>query len=293
MTTTTTTAQDFHCNKIFNDDDDNNESIINECYPDYIVTLGTLIGKGTYGEVYNGTITMRKRTRMTSNVAIKISSYFDQEYIINEIRVAYNMSELDIGPKVYHAFYIKLGDNNYRSFIIMELFENNVSNLLEDDNYSLDFKQQIMEQTHLLLEKQILDLKLVCLDTKPQNTVFKNEEVRFIDFGTIMCGSINDYDLKDKDLWFYFILTQYVYLCINDLIRSKNNAINIKVILQAFSDDVGLKEFLENDFLDFYESLSPRSRTLFDHYLLPSNSKSNKMESLRVAIGHIYYLLYK
>lgn len=188
------------------------------------IRLLNLIGEGTFGKVYRavgkfhgGTEGMREPFRRITGpastrdrFAVKFIKEMDLKEMEDEIRFSYYMGESGLGPKVYDAFYYKIEhyDNGTRYFtysqiIIMEYMDSSCADALKSRNLSDEIKHSICIQMCELVFKQMTDFKLVCIDMKPGNFVYKSEtnEVKLIDFGADFCtlnlrGKFNAHDLS-------------------------------------------------------------------------------------------------
>jgi len=173
---------------------ENAENIIMNC-PRKVkaLKLGSLLGSGSYGSVYEGTCVIENKE---IKVAVKIirlnykNALKDMSY---EIKMSRYMAAANIGPKVYDAFYtIDNNDNNIiNQYIIMEYFESDGYNALRYGSFDITDKVSICEQMYNLYKKTVFKYGMFCSDIKPQNYVIRMEPkgplVRMIDFGNDFC----------------------------------------------------------------------------------------------------------
>ena len=244
--------------------------------------LGSLVGEGSYGKVYLGTAefgpskrivnvskqnprkSIRKiKSPVSSKVAIKViqGTEHNLNNIFLEVEFCIYMSELGIGPKVYHSFYTKKNDD-ITQYIVMEPMSMSCEKALENKNIPLSDKLEIVTEMINLLEIQIFDMGLMCTDIKPHNYMVniennKNMGVKMIDFDSGFCKfdeQSMDYALKSerKKVFFLMMMIQ-LYLFVakdqegpflsNDIF--KNRCLYAKYVFNAVKDpNLQIKHYL-------------------------------------------------
>jgi hypothetical protein len=160
------------------------------------------LGEGTYGvvslcEMEHGGRKVTMAVKETRAGAAGKQTFAE---IDKEARLAYRMSKIGAGPKVYHLYYIKFpwkkgGENMDAVFqyIFMEAFDGSVAQYLYD-YHNQDQTAQIVSVVDKSLNalRRHLEAGVKCYDVKPQNFVYRiepygNVTVRMIDFGFPHC----------------------------------------------------------------------------------------------------------
>jgi hypothetical protein len=191
----------------------NTDSIALENCPRNVkhIHLGSLLGEGTFGKVYKA-----KGVYHSSNLnlAVKVINNVNLDEIFDEVEYSYYMSEMDIGPKIYDAFYKLQESSYYIQYIIMEPFDGDVEELLRSKQVSLHNKRNAIKQMCILLYKQMFDHGLECYDIKPKNYVYKNHGnvVRMIDFGRDWCRTDRNKTPRSKHIVYLILLIQLAYM---------------------------------------------------------------------------------
>lgn len=215
------------------------------------------IGRGSFGVVYKGSgIINNKRVP----VAIKVIKDVDLNDIYDEVEYSYYMSETNIGPKMYDAFFYKQG-NNYIQILIMEPFDMSVSNAL--DTLSKDKQKKIISKVIKLLEKQIYDYNLECLDIKPANFVYRKQGdiVRMIDFGRDWCTLNKSKSKKKKDMILLMMIVQFLIMCKE---WTKIDHIAMKV---ALNNKIYKNRYNHIDDVDEVLKTDDHLYQIYDHYV--------------------------
>jgi hypothetical protein len=184
-----------------------------------------LIGSGTFGKVYKAKATLNDGT--IKDIAIKIiqeTSKSKLDAINYELEFSHFMGSMNIGPKVYDAFYYVIG-KNFIQYIIMEYFQMNGYDALNKK----DINENVCTQMIRLIYKQVFGYEFYCADVKPQNYVVNNTnnpnnnqsgsgiDIKMIDFGTDWCYFENillDHkylNKQEKAICFYIILLFQLY----------------------------------------------------------------------------------
>jgi len=268
--------------------DRDQSNILNKCCKNLSnFTLDKIIGSGSYGTVWTGHClrkkTEKKRKRSRSKlteeleeyeqidivIKIEISSKAEFEETFLEIEFNYYMSDVDLGPKIYDAFYIRDPKRSLyiAQFIIMESFDYNCKDALINNNYNITEKKEIISQMINLLKSSIFNHNMYCSDIKPGNYVVNGLiNVKMIDFGSNFCFLNADVLFSDLDtttnikkIVFYLIILLQLYLFIEPWLFDQ---IDIK---DLFKDLGHLKNF--QDFIKYiiYHKKSHEVRQ-FLHY---------------------------
>jgi len=262
------------------------------------------IGSGTYGIIF------KMSWNKNEDIAIKFMFDFSSQgekfhkLMNEEVSYSYSMSDKEIGPKVYDAFYysissdkikklgelhniISLGQNikleHFKSYkpgttvniqcIVMKAYKQNCYTALGSDlNDSI--KLDIIRKMVKLVRTQI-DEGMYCFDVKPQNYVVnykKHLDVKMIDFSPKYCIERNIYPDRDnsdkvypKDLGMNITYLDLLYI---------SNIIQIYVIIvqniEKFEKLYIDRRILEAFFGDpiFRNFFSGHWKTLINWYIL-------------------------
>ena len=175
------------------------------------IRLGSLLGEGTFGKVYKAKGVYHSSTL---DLAVKVINNVNLDEIFDEVEYSYYMSEMDIGPKIYDAFYKLQESSYYIQYIIMEPFDGDVEALLRSKQVSLHNKRNAIKQMCILLYKQMFDHGLECYDIKPKNYVYKNHGnvVRMIDFGRDWCRTDRNKTPRSKHIVYLVLLIQLAFM---------------------------------------------------------------------------------
>jgi len=175
------------------------------------VHLGSLLGEGTFGKVYKAKGVYHSSTL---DLAVKVINNVNLDEIFDEVEYSYYMSEMDIGPKIYDAFYKLQESSYYIQYIIMEPFDGDVEALLRSKYVSVHNKRNAIKQMCILLHKQMFDHGLECYDIKPKNYVYKNHGnvVRMIDFGRDWCRTDRNKTPRSKHIVYLVLLIQLAFM---------------------------------------------------------------------------------
>lgn len=220
---------------------------INNCFKTKIKPDNLqLIGQGAFGIVYG------YKDKRGNKIAIKILDINDTdlEDMNKEINYSIMAGDADVGPKVYGAFYCKIGipgnqessssgkksnifygvideNSSIKQFFIMDLYDTNLSNFLIGTR-DTKLRENIASQCIGLIYKCIFDLGLICVDIKPSNFVYKidTNEVRLIDYGYKFCTTEKDDD-QEKEYIFVLLLIQLRYMLADTSVDSSftNNSL--------------------------------------------------------------------
>jgi hypothetical protein len=178
------------------------------------VLQADLLGKGSYGSVYNIVYN-------DSKFALKYSLVptvpkIEKESSDDEINYTKLLSEMDVTAKFYGNLTYYDG-KKYHVFLLSEAYDMNLM------KYILWYRDRIKEESELLpkhlyhtfekyIEKKIIlklkkmaDLFIFCVDLKPQNIVINYDktkwtrvnEVKLIDWGGNFCKNNNDLSSKE------------------------------------------------------------------------------------------------
>lgn len=185
------------------------------------IKVGKVIGKGTYGIVYQGMLyipyqakidmrkySVKKKKRLIREgkrtvtkyrkqpIAFKVQMATSEEDLSNmydEVEYMYYMGDTGLGPEVYDAFFMTgqrtgMIKRFYYQIVIMEYFDMNVAQALSDPRLRHRW-EDIIEQMIDLLRVQWMEYNLHCIDIKPGNYVYNKKEniVKLIDFGKDFC----------------------------------------------------------------------------------------------------------
>ena len=296
---------------------------IDECYEEGGIvglTIDKLVGEGTFGKVYIGTAEFgpskriinvskqnpRKSMKKSSvsvkvdrtSVAIKIikGSVSDLDKIFLEIEFCLYMSELGIGPKVYHSFYKVMG-RDITQFIVMEPMSMSCDKALEKSRIEFTDKIDIVSEMINLLEIQIFDLGLMCTDIKPQNYMVnidknnKNKGVKMIDFDSVFCKFDEDsMDYVDKksecnNVFFLLMMIQLYKLTdplyrnpflINDIF--KNRCLYAKYIFHSVKDSkLHIKHYVDSNPVNILKLISCNNEIVYTDLYNYSLKKFNNV----------------
>ena len=222
------------------------QEIVNECSKNLRrITLGQKLGKGTFGVVYKAKgiyipearyrTGPKSRTSDMVEFAVKFIKDMSEEEMVKEINFSYYMSEMDLGPKMYDAFYFFNEINNSLTQVIfMEYFDMDCGKALTNPMYRQDRKQSICKQMLDLVYKQYFDAGLICIDMKPGNFVYRysDNKVRIIDFGEDYCRSNNDGKFSD-----IFLELTYSVILLQMYVLSYEYDSGNRRILKPFTDN--------------------------------------------------------
>ncbi len=173
------------------------------------ISLSSLIGEGAHGKVYKATGVYNSKK---IDIAVKIIHNANLDEMFDEVNYSYYMSELEIGPQIYDAFFQKKR-NMYIQYIIMEPFDGEVESLLRSNTTSIKFKKYAINKMCLLLYRLLFESSLECYDIKPTNFVYKkNGTIKMIDFGSTWCKSNVNETPFHKNIIYLILLIQLAYL---------------------------------------------------------------------------------
>lgn len=211
------------------------EEIIDDCVnkKGTNLTIGSEIGKGSFGVVYKGELVTDSGTKQ---VAIKIIDIgFDiveelkdlepslAEQILKEkvssfaqeCNISEKMGIAKIGPEVYNTLYTRSG----KGLIVMDYYPHSLSDVLKNKKIDIDDKINCVAICINLIIKQIFETNIYCTDIKPDNFVVDEDllDARMIDFGIDWCSTMIEkkYECeyaKDKFCFFYSVLIQFSML---------------------------------------------------------------------------------
>ena len=175
------------------------------------IHMGPLLGEGSFGKVYKAKGVYHSSTL---DLAVKVINNVNLDEIFDEVEYSYYMSEMDIGPKIYDAFYKLQESYYYIQYIVMEPFDGDVEGLLRSKTVSVHNKRNAIKQMCILLYKQMFDHGLECYDIKPKNYVYKNHGnvVRMIDFGRDWCRTDRNKTPRSKHIVYLILLIQLAFM---------------------------------------------------------------------------------
>ena len=252
------------------------------------IKIGKIIGQGFSGKVYSGTATKEMATKEISSkrqrsatsaplrsnikIAIKMSQIKENQLddAFMETELSFFMSDVGIGPEIYHAFYEIIKNPDYSDsiiygskrkisngsaksivqYMIMEPMDMDCEAALSSRFILLDSKIHIVNEMISLLRTQIFTYNLYCSDIKPPNYLVnisdRNEvlKVRMIDFGANHCKfnkKIFKYIRQDKDIIkeiFYIIQIIQIRMFLLHIIKKTSQ----KEILEPIDDDIFYKK---------------------------------------------------
>lgn len=166
------------------------------------------IGEGSYGIVYKYDVNYKGNDIIVAVKEVYIENN-QLENLTKEVYLNYYMSNVDLAPKFYYAFY-----NTSKQYFIMESMDMNCSKFFitygkwdtrHEDNL---IKQKVVYDMIDILKKQIFTYKLYCSDTKSENFLINNStfKVKIIDFGLCEYNKLwENVDKSDQENLFYFI----------------------------------------------------------------------------------------
>jgi serine/threonine protein kinase len=157
---------------------------------DFVLVLGDKIGKGTFGEVWNGDYTYNGKEY--KNVAVKLLAITDEKTIKefeNEIMVIQYLGTSPYVVTIYDYFIVNSNDMIY-GYIIMEKVNNtffpNYIHVL-DTLYGDDWYNAVVNAMRQLVEglMYIHSKGVIHGDLKPENILYddKTKHLVFTDFG--------------------------------------------------------------------------------------------------------------
>jgi len=236
----------------------------------------TVIGKGTFGIVREGTLTIieektvRKgrsletiKTPKTIDCVVKIMTFEENQKndVFAETDIGIVLGSSGFGPKVYYAFYRDLPSyKEYRAYIIMEKMNGPCDKLIETYKDCPGNTQQVIDRMIYIYEKLIFDYNIYCSDIKPPNFLYKIENndditIKMSDFGGEYCKINGNPDEIQQIYWRTQDLKEakkiYKYVCFMTGVFSL--LVNTKIIDPAFNYDFTNKKMNDGlKYLDYF-----------------------------------------
>jgi hypothetical protein len=170
-----------------------------------------------------------------------------------EMKYSIEMSDENIGPKIYDYFYLDYSYNGIKyinQFIIMESMTIDATKALEDPKISNSDKIKIIDTMIKLLKKQI-KYGLYCSDIKPDNYTVNIEDnvvksIKMIDFGENFCKKKIGTTLQNNERALIFQLLLFVYVDTHDAFKIYTETNTFKKFTKDCRDNVKcLEETLE------------------------------------------------
>lgn len=195
------------------------------------------LGDGSFGNVYKGIITDLKEEKIA---AIKFIKNIEEEDYLNmcmEVEFSYFSDKIGIGPKIYETFYYQKPDKKLIQIIIMEYFEMNCQDFIENNILDNNKIEIVINKIINIIKQIIFEHYLFNVDIKLQNFVINSilkedksydYDVKMIDFGAHYCEYTDEYSKEE----IYYILLYQLFLFLYKI----NNDIHIN-ILKIFKNE--------------------------------------------------------
>lgn len=192
------------------------EEMVNHCFKKITnITLGEVLGEGTFGVVYKAYGMYRKRSVTFALKKMKEGTNVSFDEYAKEIEYHYLMDKTNIGPKIYDAFFAGKHDKEVH-YVALEYFDMDV-NILLSSNAHVSEKINAVKQMIILLKRQV-KAGLDCSDIKPSNFLYdKNKRiVKITDFGGDFCrtipipvSNINDEYILFRNIFILYTVAQH------------------------------------------------------------------------------------
>ena len=244
------------------------------------VNLKDVIGEGGFGVVYGGSGTYKGRK---TDIALKIIKNANINEIFEEIEYSYYMSDVGLGPKVYDAFFTKVG-KTYKQYIIMEPFDGGGVKALLSNDITKREKEEIIIRMAQILYKQIFQYGLECYDIKPDNFVYRKKRtvVKLIDFGKDWCNFIPERSNRRKKLIYLILLVQ-----LGNLIKDLGT--NVDVIDTLDNIDIFRRRMNYVD--DMYRELmrNDQLKQVFKHYTIRRSMRYFQLDNFKTLVEFLNF----
>jgi hypothetical protein len=232
--------------------------------------------KGTEGDIYIA----KDRSRP---LIVKLWKYDEDKHHEGDINDSYETitytslcSHLNIGPKIYDAFYCNF-ENTLCQVLVMEKCEKDLR-FLKPDEIVVDVLHKVGKVLW-----DMLTFELLCVDIKPDNFVLcENGVIKMIDMSGRWCSWFFSAEFFDENAETLYVILMILFLTYRSVHQKSQNKI-------IFHDCV--QEFIEQDSImrDFCANLDTNFQRIKD-LLAPSDDPANPSQLMTLRAAFVYYM---